>query len=87
MFSCMTLQCMHSFHTIKAHAAEIHGIIKVQSQAHCTSDFDVNQRYDTQSSACLSQELKKTKQWELDARLLGYAWGLQHSQDWSVGKT
>ncbi|KAL0049573.1 hypothetical protein WJX82_005166 [Trebouxia sp. C0006] len=32
-------------------------------------------------------ELKKTKQWELDARLLGYAWGLQHSQDWSVGKT
>ena len=30
------------------------------------------------------QDLKKEKGWELDARLLGYAWGLQHSQDWGV---
>ncbi len=81
----MALQCMHSCYAIKSHAAGIHCTIICKVRH--TPDFDVNQRNDTQSKACLSQELKKTKQWELDARLLGYAWGLQHSQDWSVGKT
>ena len=35
-------------------------------------------------TAYLVQEMKKDKGWELDARLLGYAWGLQHSQAWNV---
>ncbi|KAL3144559.1 hypothetical protein ABBQ32_004289 [Trebouxia sp. C0010 RCD-2024] len=30
-------------------------------------------------------ELQKERGWQLDARLLAYAWGLQHSQDWDVG--
>ena len=30
------------------------------------------------------QDLRKEKGWELDARLLGYAWALQHSQDWGI---
>ena len=30
------------------------------------------------------QELRSEKGWELDARLLSYAWGLQHSQDWGI---
>ena len=32
-----------------------------------------------------AQDLKKERGWQLDARLLAYAWGLQHSQDWNVG--
>lgn len=33
------------------------------------------------------QDLRKEKGWELDARLLGYAWALQHSQDWGIAAT
>lgn len=33
------------------------------------------------------QNLRKEKGWELDARLLGYAWALQHSQDWGIAAT
>ena len=32
------------------------------------------------------QDLKKVRGWQLDARLLAYAWGLQDSQDWNLGR-
>ena len=32
------------------------------------------------------QDLKKDRGWQLDARLLAYAWGLQDSQDWNLGR-